>query len=58
MGTANDAFREWTLKRSFRQLGTEELRQIWQQALEDKTPSFSVDDVFDRLEQKYQSLMN
>jgi hypothetical protein len=36
-------------------LTTPELRQIWHQALEGNTSSLGVEDVFDRLEQKYQS---
>jgi antitoxin ParD1/3/4 len=52
-----DALRDWTLKRSLRQQGIEELRHMWQQALEDKTPGVPIDDVFDRLERKYQALV-
>jgi antitoxin ParD1/3/4 len=44
------------LDRSTWQREIEELRQVWQQALEDKTPGIPVGDVFDRLEQKYQRL--
>jgi antitoxin ParD1/3/4 len=56
MRTANDALRNQTLNRSLRQEGMEELRQVWQQALGDKRSGIPVSDVFDRLEQKYQSL--
>jgi antitoxin ParD1/3/4 len=51
-----DALRDWTLKRSVRNQGIEELRQVWQEALRDKTPGIAVDDVLDRLERKYQAL--
>jgi antitoxin ParD1/3/4 len=51
-----DALRDWTQKRSLRQQGIEELRQVWQQAIKDKTPGVPVDDVLDRLEQKYQAM--
>lgn len=51
-----DALRDWTLKRSVRNQGIEELRQVWQEALQDKTPGIPVDDVLDRLERKYQAL--
>jgi antitoxin ParD1/3/4 len=51
-----DALRDWTLKRSIRHQGLEELRQVWQQALQDKAPGIAVDDVLDRLERKYQAL--
>jgi antitoxin ParD1/3/4 len=39
-----------------RQQGIEELRQVWRQALEQKTPGMAVDEVLDRLERKYQAL--
>jgi antitoxin ParD1/3/4 len=51
-----DALRDWTQKRSLRQQGIEELRQVWRQALEQKTPGVAVDEVLDRLERKYQAL--
>jgi antitoxin ParD1/3/4 len=51
-----DALRDWTLKRTLRQEGIEELRHMWHQALEDKTPGIPVDGVLDRLERKYQAL--
>ncbi len=51
-----DALRDWTQKRSLRQQGIEELRQVWRQALEQKTPGVGVDEVLDRLERKYQAL--
>jgi hypothetical protein len=38
-----------------RQQRNEDLRQVWQQATTDKTPGVPVDDVLDRLEQKYQA---
>jgi antitoxin ParD1/3/4 len=51
-----DALRDWTQKRSLRQQGIDELRQVWRQAMEDKTPGVPVNDVLDRLERKYRSL--
>lgn len=51
-----DALRDWTQKRSLRQQGIEELRQVWRQALADKTPGVSAEDILDRLEQKYKTL--
>jgi antitoxin ParD1/3/4 len=51
-----DALRDWTHKRSLRQQGIEELRQLWKQAREDKTPGIPVDEVLDRLERKYRAL--
>jgi antitoxin ParD1/3/4 len=51
-----DALRDWTQKRNLRQLGVEELRQVWQQAIENRKPGVPVEDVLDRLEQKYQAM--
>ena len=51
-----DALRDWTQKRSLRQQGIAELRQVWREALEDKTPGVPVDEVLNRLERKYQAL--
>jgi len=51
-----DALRDWTYKRSLRQQGVAELRLVWQEALNDKTPGISSDDVLDRLERKYQAI--
>jgi antitoxin ParD1/3/4 len=51
-----DALRDWTLKRTLRQQGIEELRRVWRQTLEDSSPGVAPDEVFDRLERKYQSL--
>lgn len=51
-----EALRDWTHKRSLRQQGVTELRALWQQALNDKTPGVGADEVLDRLERKYQAL--
>ena len=51
-----DALRDWTYKRSLRMQGIAELRGVWQEALSDKTPGISADDVLNRLEQKYQAI--
>jgi antitoxin ParD1/3/4 len=51
-----DALRDWTYKRNLRQQGVTELRRVWQEALNDKTPGISPDDVLDRLERKYQAI--
>jgi antitoxin ParD1/3/4 len=51
-----DALRDWTHKRSLRQQGMDELRQVWKQAREDKTPGVPVEEVLDRLERKYKAL--
>jgi len=48
-----DALRDWTYKRTIRQHGITELRQLWQEAMNDKTPGVSADEVIDRLERKY-----
>lgn len=51
-----DALRDWTYKRSLQQQGIFELRRVWQEALNDKTPGISSDEVLDRLERKYQAI--
>lgn len=51
-----DALRDWIHKRSLRQQGIEELRRVWQQALEDRSPGVAPDEVLDRLERKYQAI--
>lgn len=53
-----DALRDWTQKRSLRQQGIDELRQVWRQALADKTSGVSAEDVLNRLERKYKALAN
>ena len=53
-----EALREWTYKRSLRMQGIAELRGVWQEALSDKTPGISADDVLNRLECKYQAIAN
>jgi antitoxin ParD1/3/4 len=51
-----EALRDWSQKRSLRQQGIEELRRVWQQAMEDKSPGIPADEVLDRLERKYQAI--
>jgi antitoxin ParD1/3/4 len=51
-----DALRDWTQKRNLRQQGIDELRQVWRQAMEDKTPGVPVEEVLHRLERKYRAL--
>jgi len=51
-----DALRDWTLKRNLRQQGVAELRQLWQQALSDKSPAIPAEEILDRLERKYQAI--
>ena len=51
-----DALRDWTQKRSLRQQGIRELREVWREALEKKGTSVAADEVLDRLERKYQAL--
>ena len=51
-----DALRDWTHKRSLRQQGVAELRQLWREALSDKSPGVPAEEVLDRLERKYQAI--
>jgi antitoxin ParD1/3/4 len=48
-----DALREWSRKRAQKQITLEDLRVIWQEAVQNSEPGLSVDEVFDRLERKY-----
>ena len=51
-----DALRDWTHKRSARQQGIADLRQLWQEAMPDETLGVSADEVLDRLGRKYQAI--
>jgi antitoxin ParD1/3/4 len=51
-----DALRDWTQKRNLRQQGINELRKVWREAMNDKTPGIPVKEVLDRLERKYRAL--
>ncbi|MDO9053231.1 MAG: type II toxin-antitoxin system ParD family antitoxin [Gallionella sp.] len=51
-----EALRDWTYKRNLRQQGVTELRRVWHEAVNDKTPGISPDEVLNRLERKYQTL--
>ena len=51
-----DALHEWMLKRNLRQQSLDEMRSLWRQAQQDKTPGAPVDEILDRLERKYQAL--
>lgn len=52
-----DALRDWTYKRSVRQQGLTELRELWQEAMQSKAPGIPADEVLNRLESKYQSIV-
>jgi antitoxin ParD1/3/4 len=51
-----EALRDWNHKRILREKGLDELRMVWQEALEDHSPGVSPHDVFERLERKYQAI--
>jgi antitoxin ParD1/3/4 len=51
-----DALLDWAHKRSLRQQGVAELRQVWQEAWRDTGPGSDADDVLHRLERKYQAI--
>jgi antitoxin ParD1/3/4 len=51
-----EALREWSHRRTLRREGIEELRRVWQQAMEDNSPGIPADEVLDRLERKYQAI--
>jgi len=48
---------DWPYKRSARQQRIAALRRLWQEAMHDKAPGVSADEVLDRLERKYHSLV-
>jgi antitoxin ParD1/3/4 len=50
-----EALRDWSHKRALREKGIEELRRVWQQALQDNSPGVSPHDVFERLERKHRA---
>ncbi len=51
-----DALRDWTLKRSLRRKGIEQLRGVWRQATDHPSPGAPPDEVLDQLERKYGAL--
>jgi antitoxin ParD1/3/4 len=53
-----DALRDWSHKRQLQQSGVAELRKLWQQARKDKSPGRAADQVLDRLERKYQMMVD
>ena len=54
--SSSEVVRDWTHKRGLRWQGIAELRELWQEALKDKTPGVSAAEVLDRLERKYQAI--
>lgn len=48
-----DALRDWTHKRHMREMGLSDLRKLWQEAVADESEGLDADEVFDRLEAKY-----
>jgi antitoxin ParD1/3/4 len=51
-----EALREWSRQRALRAKGLKELRRVWKQALQDRSPGVSPRGVFERLERKYQAI--
>lgn len=51
-----EALREWSQRRALRQEGLEELRRLWRQSASEPTPGLDPDEVFNRLERKYETL--
>ena len=51
-----DALRDWARKRGLRQQGVTELREVWREARQGKSPGVSADDVLDRLELRHQAI--
>lgn len=53
-----EALRDWKRKRLLQRQGVGDLRALWQQALNDPRPGVAADDVLDRLERKYQAMVD
>jgi antitoxin ParD1/3/4 len=53
-----EALRDWKRKRLLQRQGVGELRALWQQALNDTRPGVAADEVLDRLERKYQAMID
>jgi antitoxin ParD1/3/4 len=51
-----DALRDWTHKRKLREQGLSDLRKLWREAVADDSDGLDPDQVFDRLESKYDAL--
>jgi antitoxin ParD1/3/4 len=51
-----DALRDWTHKRKLREQSLTAVRKQWQQAIADDSEGLDPDQVFDRLESKYDGL--
>jgi antitoxin ParD1/3/4 len=51
-----EALQEWVQHRSLTPQTIEDLGQLWRHALEDERPGISADEVFNRLESKYQAM--
>jgi antitoxin ParD1/3/4 len=51
-----DALRDWTQKRNLREQGLAGLRKKWMEAVADESDGLEPDPVFDRLENKVESL--
>lgn len=52
-----DALREWTYRRELRQRGLDELRAMWDEAINDPRPHVPAEEVLTRLRGKYQALV-
>ncbi len=53
-----DALRAWKRKRLLQRQGLGELRALWQEALNDPRSGVAADEALDRLERKYQSMVD
>ena len=51
-----EALREWSQRRALRQEGLDELRRLWRQSASEPAPGLDPDEIFDRLERKYEAL--
>ena len=52
-----DALRDWARKRGPKQVGLQELRKMWQEAIEKTGPGLPMEEVMSRLERRYQAMI-
>lgn len=51
-----EALRDWSYQRELRQRGLDELRALWDEAVNDPRPSIPAEEVLQRLRAKYQAM--
>jgi antitoxin ParD1/3/4 len=52
-----DALRDWSYRRELRQRGLDDLRAMWDEAVNDPRPHVPAEEVLQRLRSKYEALV-